>query len=304
MLLLQQMTVLFILMLIGFICFKIRLLNDYACKKISALVLDVANPAMILYACIGTDSKVEGRALVLTLGLSMAVFATLILLSYFVPLILKVDRSKAGVYRLMTVFSNIGFMGFPIISSVYGPQALLYASLFIVPYNILIYTFGISCMKKPDGEKRKFDPRGVLNVGVISCVVSLCIYLLKIPMPGFVVTVSHELSNLTAPLSMLVIGASLAAIDLKALFVDARLLVFSVLKLLIIPAAGYLIISRFISDELLLGVCFVVLATPVGTMTAMLSQQYCGDNETATKGVALTTLLSVATIPLLSALLM
>ena len=85
---------------------------------------------------------------------------------------------------------------------------------------------------------------------------------------------------------------------------DLRLLLFSVIKLLVLPAAGVLVIRQFVDNEVILGVCLVMLATPVGSMTAMLAQQYDGDYEMASKGVALTTILSVATIPLVSMLVM
>ncbi len=103
---------------------------------------------------------------------------------------------------------------------------------------------------------------------------------------------------------MMVIGASLATINLKKLFTDLRLLLFSVIKLLVLPAVGVMVIRQFVDNEVILGVCLVMLATPVGSMTAMLAQQYDGDYEMASKGVALTTILSVATIPLVSMLVM
>ena len=144
----------------------------------------------------------------------------------------------------------------------------------------------------------------IFNIGVIACIVTMVIYLCKIPVPGMIADTITHLSNLTAPLSMMVIGASLATIDLKKLFTDVRLLLFSAVKLLLIPIVGVLIIRQFVSNETICGVCMVMLATPVGSMTAMLAQQYDGDYEMASKGVALTTILSVATIPLVSMLVM
>lgn len=137
-------------------------------------------------------------------------------------------------------------------------------------------------------------------MGVIACVVTIVIYLSGIQVPEFVrLTVTH-LSNLTAPLSMMVIGASLATFRIGKLFSDGRLLLFSAVKLLVIPVAGMLLIRRFVDDPVICGVCMIVLATPVGSMTAMLAQQYDGDYEMASKGVALTTILSVATMPIVS----
>ena len=109
------------------------------------------------------------------------------------------------------------------------------------------------------------------------------------------------LADMTAPLSMMVIGASFGQMSVREMATDLRLLVFSGIKLLLIPIGGMWILSKFVDNSMLLGVCMVMLATPVGSMTAMLAQQYNCDSELASKGVALTTLLSVATIPLVSA---
>lgn len=131
----------------------------------------------------------------------------------------------------------------------------------------------------------------------------IVIYLLRIPTPEFFNTTMSGLSALTAPLSMMVIGISLTGIPLKELFLDTRLLLYSLTKLLVIPILAMQVIVRVIDNEMLCGVCMVMLATPAASMTAMLAQQY-GDEESgeqAAKGVALTTLLSVVTIPLVSA---
>lgn len=207
----------------------------------------------------------------------------------------------------MTVFSNIGFMGFPVVSALYGSGALLYAALFMIPYNILIYTYGISAMavKEDSGSRKSGVSFGrILNIGVIACILTIAIYLLGIPIPEFIKNTATQLSNLTAPLSMMIIGASLASLNLKELFTDRKLLVFSIIKLVLIPAAGVLLIKQFVSSEVICGVCMVMLATPVGSMTAMLAQQYDGDYEMASKGVALTTVLSVVTMPLVSWMVM
>lgn len=119
-------------------------------------------------------------------------------------------------------------------------------------------------------------------------------------MPAFVSSSVSYLSGLTAPLSMMVIGQSMIHIKFRELFTDVRLLVFSLIKLIIIPIAGILILRLFIHDEIILGVSMIMLATPVGSMTAMLAQQYDGDYALASKAVALTTIISVGTIPLVS----
>lgn len=304
MLLLQQMIVLFILMGVGFLCYKMGMITDAVSKKLSAIVVNIANPALVLTGCMG-EGKIEGRELLLTAGLVAAVYIALVILAMLLPALLRVEKKSRGTYQAMTIFSNIGFMGFPVVSALYGSSAVLYASLFTIPYNILIYTFGVSAMAAGEKSdwKESFSFKRIFNVGVIACIITIFVYLLQIPVPEFLkLTVTH-LSNLTAPLSMMVIGSSLATINIRKLFTDGRLLLFSALKLLVIPILGMMLIRQFVNDDIICGVCMVMLATPVGSMTAMLAQQYEGDYEMASKGVALTTILSVVTMPVVSMIL-
>lgn len=300
MLMLQQMVVLFILMGIGFVCSKKAVITDEVGKKLSTIVVNVANPALILTGCMG-EEKIKGQELLITAAVMLAVYAVLLLLAQLLPRLLRVEKKSCGTYKAMTVFSNIGFMGFPVVSALYGSGALLYAALFMIPYNILIYTYGVSAMAvKEDLADSKVSIGRILNIGVIACILTIIIYLLGLPIPEFIKTTVTQLSNLTAPLSMMIIGASLASLNLKELFMDGKLLVFSIIKLVVIPVAGVLLIRQFVSNEVICGVCMVMLATPVGSMTAMLAQQYDGDYEMASKGVALTTVLSVVTMPLVA----
>ena len=310
MLLLQQMVVLFALMLIGFYIRRKEYISDETCRHLSWMVVNIANPALVVSGSLNSEETLRGQAFLETIVLVAAVYALLFLVSILLPYICRVPGRNVGVYRVMMIFSNIGFMGFPLINAVYGSDALLRASLFLIPYNLLIYTYGIAALKPkeeqaPSGEStRKFRGimKKVLNIGVLGCIVAMVISFTGWKAPDFVRTTVTNLSNLTAPLSMLVIGASMVQINLKELFTDARLLVFSALKLLVVPLIGLFLLKPFVADPTMLGVCLVMLSTPVGSMTAMMAQQYGGDYEMASKGVALTTILSVATIPLVSML--
>ena len=299
------MIVLFLVMLVGFLAYKKNYINDNASKKLSSIVVNIANPALILSSVLSMDNTITGKDLITTVILAIAVFAGLLIISIFIPIIFRVEKQSAGAYQVMTVFSNIGFMGFPIISSVYGSSALLYATLFLIPYNILIYTYGIHTMKAGKKEgKEKLKIGQILNIGVIACILAILLFIFHVKLPEFLGSVITMLSNLTAPLSMMVIGASMAVIDWKKLLSDYRLVLFSLFKLFVLPIIGTLIVKQVISNEVICGVTMVMLATPVGSMTAMLAQEYNGDYELASKGVMLSTLLSVVTLPIVSAIVM
>lgn len=353
MVMLQQMIVMFLMMAVGYLCYRKQILTEEVSKKVSAIVVNVANPCMILSSAL-TDQQMQGKELVQTLAIVVMMYVFLLVMAQLLPRILCIQKESRGAYAAMTVFANIGFMGFPVLAAMYGNGALLYGAVFQIPFNILIYTYGVAVLTRKPGACAKTEqdvnadvdvkaePNGktgerqdaqgitaavngmseniengseqqgklqgtveivkkIFNIGVIACITAMLLYFLQTPVPSFLQAFITNLGNLTAPLSMMIIGASLAQMPLKELFLDKKLLLFSLVKLLLLPAVWMIMVNRVAEQEILRGVCLVMMATPAGSMTAMLAQQYGGDYETASRGVALTTVLSVITMPLLAA---
>ena len=347
MVMLQQMIVMFLMMAVGYLCYRRQILTEEVSKKVSAIVVNVANPCMILSSAL-TDQQMQGKELVQTLAIVVIMYVFLLVMAQLLPRILCIQKESRGAYAAMTVFANIGFMGFPVLAAMYGNGALLYGAVFQIPFNILIYTYGVAVLTRKPGacakteQDVKAEPNGktgerqdaqgitaavngkseniengseqqgklqgtveivkkIFNIGVIACIAAMLLYFLQTPVPSFLQAFITKLGNLTAPLSMMIIGASLAQMPLKELFLDKKLLLFSLVKLLLLPAVWMIMVNRVAEQEILRGVCLVMMATPAGSMTAMLAQQYGGDYETASRGVALTTVLSVITMPLLAA---
>ena len=359
MVMLQQMIVMFLMMAVGYLCYRKQILTEEVSKKVSAIVVNVANPCMILSSAL-TDQQMQGKELVQTLAIVVTMYVFLLVMAQLLPRILCIQKESRGAYAAMTVFANIGFMGFPVLAAMYGNGALLYGAVFQIPFNILIYTYGVAVLTRKPGACAKTEqdvnaevdvkaeidvkaePNGktgerqdaqgitaavngkseniengseqqgklqgtveivkkIFNIGVIACITAMLLYFLQTPVPSFLQAFITNLGNLTAPLSMMIIGASLAQMPLKELFLDKKLLLFSLVKLLLLPAVWMIMVNRVAEQEILRGVCLVMMATPAGSMTAMLAQQYGGDYETASRGVALTTVLSVITMPLLAA---
>lgn len=301
MIILQQMLALFTMMLIGYLCAKKGVLDKAATKKISWIVINIANVSVILQAGLDNKGGMPKENMVLVVGIAVGSYMILLLLAWILPMILRVEKENYSVYRVMLVFSNISFMGMPLILAIAGASSVLYATIFNFLFNILIYTYGIGSIKKKCGEKEKFQWKSMINAGVVSCVIALLCFVTRADLPEFADTTLKSLGSLTAPLSMLVIGQSFTEFRLWELVTDIRLLIFAGIKMLLIPIAGLFLIKTMTTDGDILTVCLVMLATPVASMTAMLSQQYEGNYELASKGVALTTIMSVVTIPLVSA---
>lgn len=296
------MIVLFIYIVIGYSAAVKGVMDEEFSKKISWVVVNVANPALTISAVVNGDGTIKGKDLLFTVEISIVILVVMVLLSLALPVLFRVEKKEKNVYRLMTAFNNIGFMGFPVIAAVYGQEALLYAAIFSMLFNVLMYTYGIQTAQGEGMGKIQWGK--IMNIGVVSSIIAIGIYLLEIPTPQFFNTTMSGLSGLTAPLSMMVIGISLAGIPLRELFTDVRMLLYSLTKLLVLPVLFMPLINRVVSNEMLCGVCMIMIATPAASMNAMLVQQYGGEKEAklAARGVALTTLLSVVTIPVVSAI--
>lgn len=297
MVLLQQMGILFVYMMIGYVACKKEYFDQEFGKKLSWLVVNVANPMLAISVVVNNEEQIAKKDFYVTILLAICFYAFFLILAQILPRLIGVQKSDIGVYKMMTTFNNIGFMGFPVIAAAYGNGALIYAVPFSIMFNILCYTWGIQTLC---GGGEKGNWKRIINIGTISGIISIVLFFMQIPVPKMICSLSAGLSNLTGPLSMLVIGISIAAMELKDLFTDVKLLKFALIKLLAVPVAAMLLVCQVIDNRLICEVFLVMMATPAASMCAMLSQQYGGDYELAAKGVALTTILSVVTMPIVS----
>lgn len=301
MILLQQMLALFLLMIIGYLCGRKGVLDPATTKKISWLVVNVANVAVILQAGLDNQNETPVERLLIMAGLAVAMYVMFILVATVLPILLGAKKERYGIYRTMFVFSNIGFMGLPLLNALAGGQAVLYAAPFQLVFNALLYTYGIANMTKSvKQDEQQSQWKKMINPGVIACLLAIVLFFTRIDLPDFVDTTVKNLANLTLPLSMLVIGRSFTEFQIKELFTNVRLLIFAGIKLLLVPIVTMLLLKQWIFDETILTVCLVMLSTPVASMVAMFAQQYESDYEHASRGVALTTILAVVTMPLVS----
>ena len=299
----NQMLVLLIILVIGVICRKTGITDDIGNKKLSRLLINVCQSAMILASVMNSESAVSIGYVFEIIGISALLYVFLILFSYLVPVILGTPREDRKLYRFMSIFGNVGFMGFPVIASVFGGEAVFYASLFNIPFNILMYTLGISLASGAKG-KAKFSLKQLVNVPLIATFVSLIIFLLHIPVPAPVAEATELLGDMVVPAAMIVIGTSLGGMSLKKMLGSWRLYIFTPIKLMLIPAIVYFLFGLFVKDQMILGIATVMAALPVATNCTMLCLEYGGNEELSSSGTFMTTVLSVVTIPLMVYLLL
>ena len=217
----------FLIMLIGYICRKIGVFKDTTGKTISSIVINIGNPALIIASGMNPERLENKGKLLFTLGVALIYFAIMFAVAELLPRLLHADREDYGAYQVMTLFSNIGFMGYPLLDVMYGSNAIIHAVIFNLLYNVLIYTYGIHKMQI-GGCQKNINWKQLVNIGVGSCIIAIVLYITNLPVPLILEDTATFTGAITGPLSMLVIGDSLAQTRLRDLFTDVRLLIFSI----------------------------------------------------------------------------
>lgn len=296
----QQMLVLFAMMVIGFVAFRLNLLDAPACSKLSSLIVHILNPAIIINGVLGKDASKAGDLIAQNFVLIVLLFAILIVLSAPIAKLLRVKREQRSLYQMMTIFSNVGFMGIPVVSSIYGADAVIYVSFYILVYNLLLYSLGVWLIGRGSEQGVKFSIKKMCNTGVLACLISFLIFGLKIETPAAVNTFMGYVGNSAIPMSMIVIGASMAQADLKETFSDGKMLLYCAVKLIAIPVAMAVLVQFMPFDPLLEGVFIIMMAMPVGSVVTLLAEEYGADRTLSSRGIVMTTVLCVVTLPIVS----
>ena len=295
------MLILFCTIGAGFLAGKLRLVGPDFNRNFSNVIINFTSPALVLHSVIGSERVLSNRQVLALTGIALLSYAALIALSQVLPRLLRVEKSALGTWKFMTIFSNVGFMGFPVVNAIYGPEAVFFAAIFQIPFNLLCFTYGARLIA---GDKMgPVKAKQFLTPMVISTAVAYVLYLCDWNAPTVLVDLCDFVGQITSPGAMIILGVSLSVMPLKSLFGDWRVYVLSALKLLIIPMAVFFTLKGLVTNELMLGITVIIMAMPVATNTTMLAAQHDGDHVTAAKGVFLSTLLSVGTIPLLMWLL-
>ena len=298
----NQMIQLFLILGLGYFLNKIKLFDAELNQKLNKLLLNVTTPALII-ASVGSLEPSNNLSEVLVVFLvAVIIFAILPFLSYILVKIMRIPNHQKGLYMFMTIFSNIGFMGFPVMKSIFGNQAVFYTSIFNMIFNFLVFTLGVFLINYGTEKEVKPNLKNLLTPGIIASIIAIIIYFLKIPMPTIFVSSFDMVGSITTPIAMMLIGSTLANIDIKEVFTEFRIYPYTIIKQILIPLAAYPILSYFITNPLILGVALINLAMPVANSAVLFATQYDGDLKLAAKSVFITTLLSVFTIPVIVAL--
>ena len=319
----QQMLILFCMIAIGYFVYRKKWISDETYPHLSKLVVNVFNPMLVFGSVLGETESVETSLMWENLRGVVLYYILIVFLGFVGSRLIRPKREERNQYQLMFVFSNVGFMGIPVIGGLFGSGSVIYITFYLLGYNLLLYTYGVALAKRErreggaDKESRTVETarasgaeslkeslKGLCNPGVFACIAAIVVVAFRIRIPAAAVTFFDYMGDATIPLSMMVIGISVARMSWRDIFSSLRMYVFCGVKLLVIPVLCALIFRGFFASEMLYGIFVLMLSMPVGSIVTMISNEYGSGETVCSQGIILTTLLSMIPIPVVALLVL
>lgn len=296
----RLMGMMVLLMGTGFLMRKRGLISAEGKKNLTDIILYAILPCNIIKAF--SQKMDDGIWKRFFLVLLMAVVAQAVSFLLSRVLYRNFEASEQPVYQYATVCSNSGFMGNPLAEGVFGDTGLLFASIFLIPQRIVMWTAGVSCFQKEENGKTAYK-KILVHPCMIATYIGLVIMVFQIQLPGIVSDTVLAFSNCCTALTMVYIGTILVDVDFRQL-VDKQQIYFAVVRLAFIPLVVFGVCRLAGVDALITGVCTLLSATPAGSTTSLLAAKYGADEQAAARCVVFTTALSAITIPVWSMFLL
>lgn len=307
----SQMLVLFIIMLLGGIARKMRLMNDAFDAKLSSLVMQFTLPAMLLSSVLNNTNLPSTETILLVLLYSTVVYIVTCTLAYLIVRFCYrgVPLSAKGSHAFLICFGNTGFIGFALLDAVFGSDALLYGAIYNIPYNFFLFSVGMlfiartgSSAKKAQGfkENARVIAKSLITPAMISCIIAMFLAIFHITDDGIIGKTCELLGGLTVPAAMLLVGSTIAKMPIKEMLGDKWSYVTTMMRLVCIPLLVFVVGGFFIQDRYLLAIIVLICATPAASVGTMMSLAYEGDTLSMARGTFLTTVVSLATLPLIA----
>lgn len=301
----EQMLILFAMMFVGYLVFRLHWVTEETTSRLSTLVVNIFNPFLTISSVFGKDISSTGNIFWENLILVILFYLILFITGVLLVVILRPDSASSPIFRLLTLLPNCGFMGIPVVSSLLGSEYIIYVAIYMLVYNIILYTYGIHLISRSNANTKKVSLLQKLrpifcNSGVIASIIALIFFFGNIKVPTSIQTFCNYMGTPCVPLSMILIGCSLAASNILSLLKNRRIYGFILVKMLALPILCSFFAAFWPFDNNIIRLFLILLAMPAGSMVVLVTEEYHGQTECATSGVVLSTLASIITIPVVS----
>jgi predicted permease len=298
----EVMMTLFAIVIVGYAAGRLGYMGGEFDKKLSSLVINITCPALILSSAM-TGELPDRRLILPLLGISLLTYVILSGVTLLLPRYLTRKKEDEGVVGFALMFGNVGFMGYPVVASIFGHQAVFYAAVLNVVNTFAVFTIGTILIVGDLGDGKRFQKKVLYSTPMLSAYLAMLIVALGIDhIPGVISQPLTMLGNITVPAALLIIGSSMSQLSARTMLGNPTVYTTTVFRLLLIPLAFYYLCSALGFDPYVVNINTLVIAMPVATYGTILCLKYNRDTTLITEVTLITTLLSMLTIPLLTIL--
>ncbi len=302
---LKNMAVILLMALTGYILYKKGVLDENTNKKLSMLVIDICNPALSIACIIEDRISASHKEIFQAIIISVIIYGSLIFLGFLIPKVLRVHKGEEKFYHMMTVYTNVGFIGLPLARAMLDADAMLYVIIFNVLYSFFFYTHGYFIMQsgnekaKGSSKKKKFN----LNPGLICGIASVIIVWFDFQVPEIIGDFCIYTGDANTFIAMILLGASVAQVSARQLVSNKRMYLFLTLRMLVIPIVTTRILKISGIDHNMILAFTLMLSMPMASMPLMLAEKNGEDTGILSQGITISTAVSFAAITLVLGLI-
>ena len=304
----QVMLTLFAIVVVGYIAGKWGYMGGTFDKKLSKVVIDITCPALILSSAM-TGELPDRRYILPLLGISVLTYVLLTGVALLLPRLLTKKKDDEGVIGFAMMFGNVGFMGYPIVASIFGHEAVFYAAVLNVVNTFTVFTVGTmlivgknleSTVEEKEMSQKKMLRKVLYSTPMLSAYLTMLIVALEIKdIPEFISQPLTMIGNITVPAALLIIGSSMSQLPLRALLGNSTIYTTTLMRLAILPVGIHYLMTLLGFSSFVVGINTVVIAMPVATYGTILCLRHGKDTTLITEVTFITTLLAMISIPLL-----
>lgn len=296
----EIMVILFTIVVLGYALCKLGYMGDKFDQKLSSIVIDVTCPALILSSVMGAE--LPDRSLILPLlGIGFLTYILLLVFGFWVPRFVAKSRDEQGMIGFALMFANVGFIGYPIVSAIFGPKAVFYAALLNIPNTFFIFTAGVMLVKGEHNMK-SLSAKVLFSPAMIAAFVAALMVAFGVRTPDIIARPVTMVGNITIPAALMVIGSSVARLPLKEIIGSPKVYVASLLRLVVVPLSVYFLFRFCGVSDVINNINTVIIAMPVASYGTMFCLKYGRNPSLMTEMTFVTTLGSILTIPLITLL--
>ena len=291
-----------LIMTLGFLLGKFKIISEHTNKQITNLLLTVFMPASLFMAFPSEYNQDSANLFFSGLLAGTLIMFVLIILAKLIFNKKWMKKELSDEAQFAMIFNNATFLGYPIVANTFGASGILAYCGFIIAFNIALFSYGIWLFEQKISIKLLLNI--IFNPNIIAVILGMILFLIGIKLPSFLTDAVGYIGGATTPLSIICIGFMLSQAKLKNVFKKWRLMLTALIQLTLGPLVTWGILTLLQFPIEVIEVCTLIQALPTATSLGLFAVKYGGNAAESSELVTISTIFSVATLPLMVLLLL